>query len=137
MRLRVPERHAAFLKAGDSIRIDGSELGASEPRFGTITLVYPQIDEGRVVADAAVAGIGDYFVSGRIRVWVSAGARMAYVVPERFLTTRFGVDYVSIARPGGVLQAPVQRGRRAPRPDMTDGVEILSGLQPGDRLVRP
>ncbi|MCC7347083.1 MAG: efflux RND transporter periplasmic adaptor subunit, partial [Variibacter sp.] len=35
MRLRVPERHAAFLKAGDSIRIDGSELGASEPRFGT------------------------------------------------------------------------------------------------------
>ena len=27
LRLRVPERHARFLKAGDKVRIDGAEFG--------------------------------------------------------------------------------------------------------------
>ena len=62
LRLRVPERHARFLKAGDTIRVDAAELGESAPRFGTIRLVYPQIEDGRVVADAEVEGLGDYFV---------------------------------------------------------------------------
>ena len=31
-----------------------------------------------------VEGLGDYFVSERIRVWVSAGERTAFVVPARF-----------------------------------------------------
>src|SRR6202142_1829423 len=81
LRLRVPERHAQFLKAGDSVRIDGEELGKSGAQFGTIRLVYPQIEDGRVIADAAVAGLGDYFVGQRIRVWVSAGERESVIVP--------------------------------------------------------
>src|SRR5512146_2995789 len=43
LRLRVPERHARFLKAGDPVRIDGEDLGATAAKFGTIRLVYPQI----------------------------------------------------------------------------------------------
>jgi hypothetical protein len=31
---------------------------------------------------------------------------------------------------------PVQRGRDLPRPDIHDGLEILSGLKAGDVLVR-
>ncbi len=58
-----------------SVRIDGEELGKGGAQFGTITLVYPQIEDGRVVADATVADLGDYFVGERIRVWVSAGER--------------------------------------------------------------
>ena len=73
LRLRVPERHARFLKADDRVCIDGEDLGESGARFGTIRFVYPQIEDGRVIADAAVAGLGDYFVGERIRVWVSAG----------------------------------------------------------------
>lgn len=91
-RLEVPERHARFLKAGDPVRIDGEELGEADPRFGTIRLVYPQIEDGRVTVDAVVAGLGDYFVGARVRVWVSAGERSAFVVPARFVATRFGVD---------------------------------------------
>src|SRR5581483_2837712 len=34
LRLRVPERHARFLKAGDPVRIDGAEIGQSGVRFG-------------------------------------------------------------------------------------------------------
>jgi multidrug efflux pump subunit AcrA (membrane-fusion protein) len=137
LRLRVPERHARFLKAGDPIRLDGEEIGQSGPRFGTIRLVYPQIEDGRVVADATVEGLGDYFVSERIRVWISGGERSAFVIPASFVVTRFGVDYVRLRKDERtVVDVPVQRGRDLPRPDMPDGLEILSGLTIGDRLER-
>jgi len=138
MRLRVPERHARFLKPGDTVRVDAAELGDTKPRFGTIRLVYPQIEDGRVVADAVVEGLGDYFVSARIRVWISAGEREAIVIPANFITTRFGVDYVKVgADEKTAIDVPVQRGRKLPRPDLPDGIEILSGLKAGDRLVKP
>ena len=138
LRLRVPERHARFLKAGDRVRIDGEDIGRSGAQFGTIRLVYPQIEDGRVVADAAVAGLGDYFVGERIRVWVPAGERTSVIVPGAFIVTRFGIDYARVrAAAGAVVDVPVQRGRALPRPDMPDGLEILSGLRAGDVLVRP
>jgi RND family efflux transporter MFP subunit len=137
LRLRVPERHARFLNVGDSVRIDGAELGEQGPRFGTIRLIYPQIEEGRVVVDAAVEGLGDYFVSERLRVWVPGGARSSIVIPAAFVATRFGVDYVRVEEGGRTIAFPVQRGRDLPRPDMPDGLEILSGLKAGDQLVRP
>ena len=66
LRLRVPERHARFLKAGDKIRVDGAEFGDQAPRSGVIDLVYPQIEDGRVIADATVEGLGEYFVGDRL-----------------------------------------------------------------------
>jgi RND family efflux transporter MFP subunit len=137
LRLRVPERHARFLKAGDPVRIDSEELGANGAKFGTIKLVYPQIEDGRVVADAQVKGLGDYFVGERIRVWVSGGERESFIVPASFIVTRFGIDYARIRKDGAVIDVPVQRGREQPRPDMPDALEILSGLKAGDVLVRP
>jgi RND family efflux transporter MFP subunit len=138
LRLRVPERHAQFLHAGDTVHIDGEDIGETGPRFGTISVVYPQIEDGRVVADAKVEGLGDYFVGARIRVWISAGDRTTFIVPARFLTTRFGVDYVKVrSADGGETSVPVQRGRELPRPELPDGIEVLSGLNAGDQLVRP
>ncbi len=101
-------------------------------------LVYPQIEDGRVVADAVVEGLGDYFVSERIRVWISSGERTAFVVPAGFISTRFGIDYVRLrAGEQGTIDVPVQRGRDLPSADMPDGIEILSGVRAGDQLVRP
>jgi RND family efflux transporter MFP subunit len=138
LRLRVPERHARFLRAGDPVRIDSAEIGQEAPQFGRITLVYPQIEDGRVVADAKVEGLGDYFVGERIRVWVSGGERPAVVIPARFIVTRFGVDFVKVqGADGRVIDVPIQRGRELPRPELPDGIEILSGLNAGDRLVKP
>lgn len=137
LRLHVPERHARFLRAGDRVRIDGEDLGASGAQFGTIRLVYPQIEDGRVIADAEVAGLGDYFVGERIRVWVSAGDRISVIVPGSFIVTRFGIDYARVRTDGNMItDVPVQRGRALPRPDMPDALEILSGLRAGDVLVR-
>jgi RND family efflux transporter MFP subunit len=138
LRLRVPERHARFLKANDRVRIDGEDIGRSGAQFGTIRLVYPQIEEGRVIADATVASLGDYFVGERIRVWVSAGERTSIIVPGSFIVTRFGIDYARVRKDDkAVIDVPVQRGRSLPRPDMPDALEILSGLRSGDVLVRP
>ena len=138
MRLRVPERHARFLKAGDPVRLDGEDLAQGAAGFGTITLVYPQIQDGRVVADARVAGIGDYFVGERVRVWISGGERKTFIVPSSYILTRFGLDYARVRKSDGtIVDVPVQRGRELPRPDMLNALEILSGLQSGDVLVQP
>lgn len=138
LRLRVPERHAVSLKPGDTIRLDPAQLGVDRGATGTITLIYPQIDQGRVVADAKVADLGNYFVGDRVRAWISAGTREGYVVPEDFVKTQFGLDYVMLRQPDGkALQTPVQRGEARPTPALPNGLEILSGLHDGDVLVKP
>ncbi|HTN10577.1 MAG TPA: efflux RND transporter periplasmic adaptor subunit [Acetobacteraceae bacterium] len=144
LRLRVPERHAAFMHIGDPVRLDGPALqgvltGAEGrvPQFGRISLVYPQIEAGRVVADAVVAGLGSYFVGERIRVWIAAGHREAMVIPQAFIRTRYGLDYVLVQGKAATVEVPVQRGRERPTPAMPDGIEILSGLHDDDVLVRP
>jgi RND family efflux transporter MFP subunit len=138
LRLRIPERHALFLKQGDPVRLAPRQLGTEQGTTGTITLVYPQIEEGRVVADAKVADLGNYFVGDRVLVWINAGSRPGFVVPDDFLETRFGLDYVRLRRPdGSVADTPVQRGEPRPSPAMPAGIEILSGVHSGDVLVRP
>ncbi|MDE2007117.1 MAG: efflux RND transporter periplasmic adaptor subunit [Rhodospirillales bacterium] len=138
LRLAVPERHALYLKAGATVRLDGKELGETGPAFGTVTLVYPQIADGRVRADATAPGIGQYFVGERIRVWVPAGMRRAIVIPSGFVFTRGGIDYVRLQPSSGPpIAVPVQRGLDLPTPAMPDGLQILAGLAPGEVLVTP
>jgi len=137
LRLRVPERHARFLKAGDRIRVDGAEFGDQASKSGVIDLVYPQIEDGRVIADATVEGLGEYFVGDRLRVWISGETRTAFVIPSSYVTTRFGIDYVKLRQADRMVEAPVQRGRDLPSPDLPNGLEILSGIGAGDQLVQP
>lgn len=137
LRLRVPERHARLLKPGDKIRVDGAEFAEQGSKSGVIDLVYPQIEDGRVIADATVEGLGEYFVGDRLRVWISGGTRTAFVIPSNYVTTRFGIDYVHIRQADRTIDAPVQRGRDRPSPDLPDGLEILSGIRAGDLLVQP
>lgn len=136
LRLRVPERHARYMKAGDDVRLDGAALGSAGT--GRIVLVYPKIEDGRVIADARVEGIGDYFVGERVRVWVSGGQRQAFLVPAAFIATRSGVDYVRLQRAGAApMDVPVQRGAALPQPDLPDAIEVLSGVADGDVLLAP
>ena len=135
LRLEVPEYHARIMHVGDPVRIDN---GTATPTFGTITLVYPQIQNGDIQADATAPGLGDYFVGQRIQVWISAGQRPGLVIPSSFIESRFGLDYVDLQTPGGNPTAvPVQPGAPAPSPAMPNGVEILSGLRPGNILIAP
>lgn len=137
LRLQIPERHARDIKVGQAIRLDGADIGLDGPRFGTIRLVYPEIDNGHVVADATVQELGDYFVGERVRVWVSAGSRKAIVVPANLIVARSGIDYVRLWTGGQALEVPIQRGQTIHRPKQRDGVEVLSGLNSGDKLATP
>jgi RND family efflux transporter MFP subunit len=140
LRLELPERHARFINTGDPVIIGGRELAASDAPLGkgVIFLVYPELQDGRVIADAQADGLGKYFVGERVLVWISAGKRKAIVVPREYLFRKFGLDYARLNHGDGkTIDVVVQPGQPARLEDGGDGVEVLAGLRPGDRLVRP
>lgn len=139
LRLEVPERHARFMAVGDKIFVARRQLGADEAApatvTGTIKQVYPELQNGRVVADATVEDLGDYFVGERALVRVSAGHRSTYAIPESFVKTRYGIDFVRLKRPDGeIVDVVVQLGRRFRKDDKTF-IEVLTGVADGDTLV--
>ena len=132
LRLQLPERHARFMKAGDTILVGARGLQQQDQetlRRGRVRLVYPQIDQGRVIADAEVDGLGDFFVGERTRVYVATGKRDALVVPADVLYRRYGVNYVKLKDGTEVV---VQPGL-----PVDGGIEVLSGLNEGDVVARP
>jgi len=132
LRLQLPERHARFMKAGDTILVGSRGLQQQDQetlRRGRVRLVYPQIDQGRVIADAEVDGLGDFFVGERTRVYVATGTRDALVVPADVVYRRYGVSYVKLKDGTEVV---IQPG-----PPVDGGIEVLSGLNEGDVVVRP
>lgn len=138
LRLEIPERHARSIKSGDIVRLGERSLSTSDKPLieGHITQVYPELSNGRVVADAEVPGLGSYFVGERVLVWISAGTRQTIVVPRQFVTKRFGLDYVRLAsKDGTTTDVIVQTGRINGSGGGT--IEILAGLSAGDRLVQP
>ena len=105
---------------------------------GVISLVYPELQDGRVIADAQADGLGKYFVGERVLVWISAGKRNTIVVPRDYLFKHFGLDYARIKQDDGkTIDVVVQPGQPARLEGDGDGIEVLAGLKPGDRLVRP
>ncbi len=130
LRMYLPERHARFIKVGDQVMVGrrGGEEG-KPMRRGRIRQIYPEMNQGRVVADVDVAGLGGFFVGERVPVYVAAGRRAVFIVPESYIFHRYGLAYVKF-KDGN--EAVVQPGRA-----VSGGLEILSGLAEGDVLVRP
>ena len=142
LRITLPERHARFIREGDPVLVGAGGLQASagdDLREGTVRQVYPRIAQGRVEADVAVGDLGDFFIGERTRVFVSAGERQAIVVPVEYVYSRYGVDFVRLE---GGEEIPVRVGQAVPElafrgPPVPGGVEVLSGLHPGDVIVPP
>ena len=120
------------MKAGDRVLIAnrGTTSGASDTRRkGTVRLVYPEIQGGRVIADVDVENLGDYFVGERTRVYVTTGNRPAILVPAGTVYQRAGVSFVRLAAGTEVVVQPGEL--------RAEGLEILSGLTDGDVVVTP
>ena len=138
LRLSLPERHARFLQKGDKVELASRGLAckADCDHQGTIEKVYPQITNGRVLADALVQNLGDYFVGERIQVRVGVGERLAFLVPETLVKRQFGMDFVRLKiNEDDYSDIAVQVGQSHPM-NGRRMVEILAGLQPGDRLIK-
>lgn len=132
LRLAVPERHAAALTEGAEIRI----TSAGQVESGRIAKLYPQITNGRVVADVEVEGLATAYVDARVLVELPVGERMALLVPKAAVTTRSGLDFVAVETAEGEAERAVVLGE----PVMKDGAEmteVLSGLNAGDKVIAP
>lgn len=140
LRLELPERHARFMKKGGTIRVGSRGLNGQQKIVGEgrIVQVYPELENGRVIADAEAPGLGTYFIGERAQIWISAGKRETFIIPADYLFKRHGLNYVKVARDDSPpLDLVVQPGLVIAGKDGADSIEILSGLNSGDELVRP
>ncbi len=140
LRLLLPERHAAGITENDIVTVGARGLFPQSDAKGTlsgrIAKVYPEILNGRVTADVEVDGLGDFFVGERTLVSLPIGERRAIAVPAGAITTRHGIDYVTVVRDGERAEITVVPGE----PLETDAgrmMEVLTGLRAGDRVVLP
>lgn len=140
LRLSLPERHAAGINTGDEVLVGARGLspenGDATGVVGHLVKVYPEIENGRVVADVEVETLGDFFVGERFLVSIPVGQRIAIAIPSKAIQTRHGIDYVTIAHNGATTEVSV-----IPGGEIRDGLsvltEILTGLREGDKVVLP
>lgn len=133
LRLALPERHALQLKPGADVPLS-MENGAVAK--GRLVKVYPQIENGRVIADVEIEKLGDFFVGARVLAEVPLGESTVLAVPKAALKTRSGVDFITLGTGAGPREVAVVTGQSLTMNGQPH-VEILSGLQAGDRVVLP
>jgi len=127
LRLSVPERHATSLNQGDEISI-------GEGQTGRLAKIYPQIENGRVLADVEVTGLDDRFVGRRVPVRLPVGTRDALLVPQSAVLMQGGIDFITVQ----VNDEPLRRAVVLGAEVTLDGViwvEVLTGVAAGDTLV--
>lgn len=129
LRLAVPERYAGSLHKGDTIQIETT--GMAE---GQLARVYPQIENGRVIADVEVPGLDDAFVDARVLVRLPIGERTALLVPADAVETVSGLDFVPVSEDGETVRRTVVLGEHHTI-DGKDMVEVVSGLTAGEEVV--
>ncbi|NVK17664.1 MAG: efflux RND transporter periplasmic adaptor subunit [Methylocystaceae bacterium] len=131
LRIEVPERHAGFIKVGDPVHVGNRGMSGEEDelRQGTVRQVYPEMRNGRVVADVTISNLGDFFIGERIKVYVSTGKRQTILIPCDYLTVKYGLHYVRLEDGSDVVVQPAQ--------NHGGQCEILSGLREGDKLLKP
>jgi len=132
LRLAIPERHADALKEAAEIRISASGTETT----GRLVKLYPQIQNGRVVADVEFGQLDTAFVDARVLVEVPIGSREALFVPRAALATRSGLDFVRVRQDGREVERVVATGEVVRR-DGVAFVEILTGLAAGETIVVP
>lgn len=133
LRLAVPERHAGFLTEGAEIQIGGD----GDTQTGRLAKLYPQIENGRVIADVDVPNMDARFVNARVLVRLPVGQSDGLVVPAEAVVTRMGLDFVTVKGDG---TEAVERTVVVGEPHLLGGarmVEVLTGLSSGDVVIDP
>jgi RND family efflux transporter MFP subunit len=125
VRLEMPESLAGKVRVGS--RVTSAGLGT-----GSVVKVYPSIAAGTVSADVNMPGIDNSLIGRRLAAKIETGSRKGLLVPSGYVTSRYGIDYVTVlARDHTASQVPVQIAPST-EPGM---VEILSGASAGDTLI--
>ncbi|MCB2108070.1 MAG: efflux RND transporter periplasmic adaptor subunit, partial [Rhodobacteraceae bacterium] len=131
LKLELPESLAGQVRAGARVTLTGDEVPMAL-RSGEVVQVYPAIENGRVRIDAALPDLKAEMVGRRVTAQIEIGQRDALTIPRRFISTRYGIDFVDVVVDGRrVSTVPVQF---APTAD-PEVVEILSGVVAGDTVI--
>lgn len=128
LRLQIPESLADKVHPGSQVQ--ASALAGTST--GRVVRVYPAISAGQFAADVEMPGLDNRLIGRRLAARVETGARKALLVPTTFVTSRYGIDYVTVlAKDGSAAQVPVQLA-----PSSVPGkLELLSGAAAGDTLI--
>lgn len=128
LRVQMPEGLAGKVHVGSRVR---AELGSGEAT-GTVSKLYPAVTVGQVMADVAIPGLDASYMGRRIAARIEAGQAKKLLAPRSAVSTRYGIDYVTILqKDGSAATVPVQTA-----PGTEAGmVEILSGASAGDVLI--
>ena len=131
LRVEVPEREAAGIRAGQRVRLRVE--GETNLVRGTLARVSPAIVEQSrmLIAEADIPNDGSLrpglFVRAEI---VTRDRDPGLSVPAGALIVFAGIEKVVLARDGKASERTLVTGRRAP-----GWVEIVSGLKPGELVV--
>ncbi|MCB2060876.1 MAG: efflux RND transporter periplasmic adaptor subunit [Novosphingobium sp.] len=131
LRLEIPESLAGKVHAGS--RVLASGINGDSDTTGRVIKLYPSVQAGQIIADVDMPGIDNSVIGRRVAARVERGTRKALIVPDAFVTSRYGIDYVIVlGKDKSASQVPVQTSPSAE----AGKVEILSGVSSGDTLVQ-
>jgi RND family efflux transporter MFP subunit len=131
LRLRVPERESALVRTGQVVRafIEGD----TNAYAGRIARLSPALDEESrmllVEADVRAQGSLRPGLFARAQIVVNENEQ-SLSIPSSAILTFAGIEKVVLALDGKALEKNVVTGRRGP-----DWVEVVSGLEPGQKVV--
>jgi len=132
LRLEVPERRASLVKEGQPVRL--TVTGDTNVYLGEIKRLSPMLNDlnRMLMVEADVPNPGrlrpGFFAQADIVVSLN---EPALTVPLDALVTFAGVEKVLTIKDGKAVERPVSSGRVGDK-----WVEILSGLKPGEAVVR-
>jgi len=128
----VSETYLTFLKTGTSVRV-ALDTEPGKPVRAVVTEVVPSVDPATrtfVVKADLPPGIARSGQSGKVRF--AAGKGTALTVPKRAVTRACGSDGVfTIGAPDNVVRLTVITLGA----EFDDRVEVLSGIEDGDRIA--
>lgn len=130
LRLDIPESLSDRVTVGAAVVATAAN---GQSHTGRVSKLYPSVTAGQVAADVDMPGLATAPMGRRLSAQVAAGTRRVVVLPQGYVTTRYGIDYVRVlGADQRVLDVPVQTGRIGANGQL----EILSGLRAGDRVVK-
>jgi len=133
LRLAIPERYRQTLQQGATIRIDTDRKVVQ----GSLVKIYPQIENGRVIADVSMPNLKDALLNSRLLVRVPLGMRTALLLPVSAIQTRFGLDMAQVEEKGGKTTSRIILLGERREINGKSMVEILGGLEAGDKVLLP
>ena len=131
LRLEVPEREAAGVLAGQTVRLRVE--GGTNFVSGKIARVSPAITEQSrmLICEADIPNDGSLRPGLFVRAEIVTNERdSGLAVPPSAIITFAGIEKVVAVQEGKAAEKTVSTGRRG-----ADWVEIVSGLKPGERVV--